>query len=311
MDRSHAILWDPGYATLNTTRLILAAFTMGMSGDYTYREPTALPTIPSAFGNLQPYIKSWGYEECDQERGPNLTMSWYGVACDLYRTSGFADLVRAVPTARDWNMSSSRFDAVATKTPSVIYPLSERIVPYQVPTGSVIGFGQAMGAFAGARSDTEERVNMTAYAQAFLYASVAIENIMLNLASSNHTRALRLERYPVAGHQSVLRYRTTYTRGVLVFGLVTLTLCAAIIVGMLVYSRRSISSRSTEVVDGLRFVLDFAVAVREDEALVDASTWSRARLEKWAGGLKFRYTVAKNDVDGRECEGNIQLVQTG
>jgi hypothetical protein len=70
----------------------------------------------------------------------------------------------------------------------------------------------------------------------------------------------------------------TYIPSLLVFGLVTLTLCVIAVVGFTVYSRHSISRRSMRIVDGLRFIVDFAEAIQDDKAFVDVSTWSRARL---------------------------------
>jgi hypothetical protein len=110
---------------------------------------------------------------------------------------------------------------------------------------------------------------------------------------------------------TVLKYRMTYVPGILLFGVLTLTMCAAIVLGMTVASWSSVAFRPMRVVDGPRFVVDFAEAVKGNEGLADAAVGSRRILEKWADSIRLRYVVITPDEGKERGKGYIQLVQTG
>jgi hypothetical protein len=152
---------------------------------------------------------------------------------------------------------------------------------------------------------------MKAYAHAFVYASGAVETSLLNSASAGYiSRARRPESYHIPGMETVLKYRMTYVPGILLFGLLTLITCAAIVLGMTVASWSSVAFRPMRVVDGPRFVVDFAEAVKGNEGLADAAVRSRRTLEKWADSTRLRYVVSASDEGKERGKGYIQLVQT-
>jgi hypothetical protein len=289
---------------------VLATFTMsnGSQNDLA-RTPDALPVVQSAFGDLQPYKQDYSrvsnapYEKRDQ------TISWYGIACNLTRSHGTVNLTRASDRVRDWTVSSSMFTNASTDSPTAMTSFHKALFPYQSPFGSLSGFGTALGAYAQLGKGIAGAPNMTAYAHAFVQASGAIETSLLNSAVSNNSRVPLPVSYPLAGVETVLKYRMTYVPGILVFGLIDLTLCAAIVLGMTATAWNSMALRYMRLVDGLRFVVDFAETMRADEGLDDASAWSRARLERWADSIRLRYSVNATGDEIGEGTRRIKLVK--
>jgi hypothetical protein len=308
----YTILWD-GTAQKSGTGFVLATFAVtNESLSSTAKAirpggPVALPIIQSDFGDIQPFAQAYGKVASDTTSGK--TLSWYGISCNLTRSSGYANLTRATTRVRDWTISSSEFSQAAEDTPSLLYPLYKALFPYQAPTGSVSGFGTALGAYAQLSKGVISTPNMTAYAHAFVQASGAIETSLLNSAVSNSTLVPRPETFKVAGVETALKYRMTYVPGLLVLGLIGLILCAGIVLGMTVSSWGSMSPRSTRLVDGLRFVVDFAATMRRDEELHDANTWSRARLERWANSTQLRYEFDATDKKDKRGNNYIQLMR--
>jgi hypothetical protein len=94
---------------------------------------------------------------------------------------------------------SSKFNAKATKSPSLLNPLANMAFPYQSPTGSITGFGSALAVFVESVGYTTETANMTASAHASTYALDAIETSMLNSLSSNDTLFPQSEQISVGG----------------------------------------------------------------------------------------------------------------
>jgi hypothetical protein len=286
---------------------VLATFTMsnGSQNDLA-RTPHALPVVQSAFGDLQPYKQDYSrvsnapYEKRDQ------TISWYGIACNLTRSHGSVNLTRASDRVRDWTVSSSMFTNASEDSPTPMTSFHRALFPYQSPFGSLSGFGTALGVYVQLGKGIAGAPNMTAYAHAFVQASGAIETSLLNSAVSNNSMVHLTVSYTLAGVETVLKYRMTYVPGILVFGLIGLTLCAATVLGLTATAWDSMALRSMRLVDGLRFVVDLAEAMRADENLADASAWSRPRLERWTDGIRLRYVV---NATSDESEGESQHIK--
>lgn len=320
----YAILWENDYSTNNETSFVLATFNVEYATPPESFTPTILPSIPSAFGDLQPRMQDYNKLALSSASlnsnmtTPNLTVTWYGIACDLHRSHGFANLTRSLARVQDWIPTFSQFTDPEVNTSSLLYPMTKAVFPYQSPTGWISGIGTALGNKAARRSaatslnGTIKPPDMEAYANAFVYASGAVEASMLNSESASYSWHLpQPERYPITGMERVLKYRMTYVPGILLFGLLAMTLCAAIVLGMTVASWSSVAFRSMRVVDGPRFVVDFAEAVKADDGLADAAVGDRRTLEKWTDGIRLRYMVGAPDESRDGDEGHIQLVQTG
>jgi hypothetical protein len=151
---------------------------------------------------------------------------------------------------------------------------------------------------------------MTAYAHAFVQASGAIETSLLNSAASNISIIPRSESSPVVGLETVLKYRITYVPGILVSGLIGITFCAAIVIGLTAAAWGSVSLQSMRLVDGLRFVIDFAGTMKADDSLVEVSTWSRERLVRWADGTSLRYVLERKGEEIETSGRTIRLMNT-
>ncbi|ORX96297.1 hypothetical protein BCR34DRAFT_619731 [Clohesyomyces aquaticus] len=301
--------WDP-YDASTAKRVALLVLCISYQGvEYKFHNMTA---IPSDFGNLPRRVDLWRDVTGDEDHTKDYyTTTWYGIGCDLHRSRGVVDLTRGDSQSQNWAVSSYSFPDKVTPMTSPLWYLDSIRFRYQSPLASLSGFGNALGAFAHVRNGTKFMTNMTAYAHAFVYASGAIETIMINSAVSNVSTVPNPRKYDVSGMQTTLKYQMTYIPGILVSGLITLTPRAAIVFGPVIASRGSLSMKSMREVDGLRFAVDFAEAVREDEMLVDASTWKRETLEEWADGVRLRYVIdgKGDDGDTNGEGGRIRLVK--
>jgi hypothetical protein len=131
----YAILWNNEYSMNNETSFVLSIFNVEYGTPPDSFTPTILPSIPSAFGDFQPRMQAYnklalGANTLNPNMtNPNLTVTWYGLACSLYRSHGLVNLTRSASRIQDWTPSSSVFTDADANTSSLLQPLTLPIFP--------------------------------------------------------------------------------------------------------------------------------------------------------------------------------------
>ena len=197
-------------------------------------------------------------------------------------------------------MTSSAFDEKSVAVPDRLFHFQSAYqyrAPLEEARVGLSGMGTALGSQAlPDDSSFAVGVNMSTFANNFLYAAGVVESSIFNIALLNSTRTPAA--YTVNGLHEVIKYRITYIPGILILGLIGLTTCAALVLGMTLHSWRAARSLWTgQTVDGLRFVADFAPAVKGEEGLVNVDLRDSANLERWGKETMLVYVIE----DGRQC----------
>jgi hypothetical protein len=224
-----------------------------------------------------------------------------GVICELHQQNGFANLTVNKSSTQTWDVTSSVFDEKSVAVQDRLYHFQSAYqyrAPLDATRAGLSGMGTALGteALPEDSSFAGLAVNMSTFVNNFLYAAGAVESSLFNIALLNSTRTSTA--YTVNGVHEVLKYRMTYIPGILILGLIGLTICAAIVLGMTLPSWRAARSIWTgQMVDGLKFVADFAPAAKGGEGLVDTDVEDRANLERWGKETMLVCVVE----DGRQC----------
>ncbi|KAF1998166.1 hypothetical protein P154DRAFT_524268 [Amniculicola lignicola CBS 123094] len=169
------------------------------------------------------------------------------------------------------------------------YRTPQRVTPQREgeiwDTTTIGGAGSAIGASSF----------LDVYVNNLLNASITLEQKIYNLRMQQlEEQSEETPIYEVSGWEPVLAYRIVYIPGLLLGGLISLTLATAIVAGLQISSWKSIAHQRDRVMDGLRFVTDFATAMRKEENLADVGLWDEKQLERWGSRTKFRY-VAQGD----------------
>jgi hypothetical protein len=262
--------------------------------------------VESEFGNLPttmflPNQTFLGQSLADTKIYSYGAYQVHGIICELHRQNGLANLVLDNNSTQTWNVTSSVFDEKSVAVPDRLFHFQSAYqyrAPLEEVRAGLSGMGTALGSQA-LPEDTSfagQEVNMSTFANNFLYAAGMVESIVFNIALLNSTRTS--PEYSVNGLHEVLKYRMTYIPGILILGLIGLTTCAALVLGMTLHSWKAARSLwAGQMVDGLRFVADFAPAMKEVEGLANINVEDRANLEKWGTETNLVYVVE----DGRQC----------
>jgi hypothetical protein len=259
---------------------------------------------PSEFGDLPisvflPNESIQGVREFDYG-----TYSTFGILCELLQQTGHTNLTLDRNGTRNWNVTSSTFEEASIVVPDRLFNFQDGYLqppPQEAQMSGLHSLGSVLGAPLIPDNGSfwpEPEVNMSTFANNFLFAAGAMESTLINTALINSTRLQTAPEYTVNGSQEVIKYRITYIPGILIFGLIGLTICAAIALGMTIHSWRIARSVwAGQMVDGLRFVADFAPVMKGEDRLTEADVEDRAKLEKWGKELKLVYVVE----DGKQC----------
>ncbi|EMR63227.1 hypothetical protein UCREL1_9841 [Eutypa lata UCREL1] len=135
------------------------------------------------------------------------------------------------------------------------------------------------------------------YAQNFLYASASIEQIMYNVAAADTARDLPEYFYGVDGGSEEEFYRITYVPLILLIGLLSLIGAAVTTGSMLIYTARTLSTRSFRQVDVLRLVFDGVMGLWSDTpTMAKMKEQDNDALQEWAKRYFVSYTEEEESV---------------
>ncbi|KAH7135895.1 hypothetical protein B0J11DRAFT_174255 [Dendryphion nanum] len=302
------------YLTLQTSESALLAVYEIMAAPVAGFSIPEIPPQTSKFGTI--YAANVADYKNETIAGYNLKRkdNIYGIICRIQRQHGKANLTASdLQSARKWSIDQYNFEEDKPRnTTNFLSYVASQFSNYRPPqstglhwdaVGEILGTGAGKGPNYWNINDgvisqnktipvfSANPVNFTTYAYNFLYAASRMETAIWDIVMANPERLKDARPYTVGGRQMVLKYRICYIPGLLVAGLITLSLAAAIVFGMTWYSLGTLSAHTDRVVDGLRFVADFTAAVREDENLADANKWSRHRLDRFGQSLRLRYIV--------------------
>lgn len=290
-----ALLYDKDYSKDNPRMLLVSGYIVR----WLESQPLPTPsTIQTKFGN----VSCTNARQADVVSGAQRAVrkiELCSIACEVQQQSGLVNLT--VSSNKVWSILSQNFNGSQETTASPLAPLQAGI-DYRPPSQykTISGAAGAIGNF-----NSTEIYDLDTFANKLLYTSAKLQSIVYNIAlSSNENRKIAAATYPLSGMHSVLKYRITYIPGILLLGLLSLIISAALVLSMSLYSWKSLSVRNGRVVDGLQFVTDFAAAVQDDVALADVEKWNRKDLEEWGKSVKLRYTVVRGDKRIRLCREN-------
>lgn len=331
------------FALQNNKSVLLAVYdVMASPAKNGFQLPDGI-SQPSDFGLIRSttvdLYKNSTYEfytnvtnELELKRQDNV----YGIICRIQRQQGLTNLTASndLESSRKWTSGNITFiDDDSSNTINYLHEVSRLVRKYRPP--SSIGpywdsVGEVLGTGAGDGPNywkidnvllrknptkvqfTANPTNFTVFAYNFLYAAGRMETAVWDIDMTHSKQITK-----VSGIEEVLRYRISYIPGLLVAGLITISISAAIVFGMTWYSLGTLSAHTDRVLDGLRFVSDFVSAVREDELLADANTWTRNRLDRFGWEVKLRYFVERGSlrlrrgIASEEKEGRSLLSENG
>ncbi|KAL4992093.1 hypothetical protein BDW68DRAFT_150494 [Aspergillus falconensis] len=243
-------------------------------------------TMPSEFGPLPS-------KEFNLTRVQGFNYTNWGVICNINRQEGFINYTRQLTGA--WQVSETFF----SKNKTVISaPLKQwqTVLDYHAPQVTISGIGPAIGETAGPDYVTDTNmdshmVNWTTYAMNYLYASGRAQQIAFEVVASNSTNdTSSTYHYAVDATTLDQRYRITYIPLILIVGLISTMVAAALAGGLFFYTRNTTSVQTARQVDGLRFVVDSVSGLHDSaEEMAVAGDMKQGELEKWAAKFQVRY----------------------
>lgn len=244
--------------------------------------------IPSIFGDVHPdtfNMTPSGF------RGSKAMMTVWGVRCSLYRQEGHVNYSRA--DNKPWGVSTAHFRDEKQRVPSFLGDW-QVVLNYNAPGAVIPGIGPPLAATAGLPcegSSCSRPLSFEKYAQNFLYASASIEQIMYNVAAADTARDLPEYFYGVDGGSEEEFYRITYVPLILLIGLLSLIGAAVITGSMLIYTARTLSTRSFRQVDVLRLVFDGVMGLWSDTpTMAKMKEQDNDALQEWAKRYFVSYT---------------------
>ncbi|KAK7754503.1 hypothetical protein SLS62_003523 [Diatrype stigma] len=248
--------------------------------------------ISSRYGDVHPSafnMTSSGFRT-------KLIMTAWGVRCALYRQDGYANYSRSGSRdnqSQSWEVAATRFQGEKRRVPSF---LGDWQLEYSAPGAVIPGLGPPLAATAGVPCEglscsSVRPLDFGTYAQNFLYASAAAEQIVYNVAAADPARDLPEYFYNASGGVEEVFYRITYVPLILLVGLLSLAGAATITGIMLIYTSSTLSTRSFRQVDVLRLVFDGVLGLWGDiPAMAKMKEQDNDALQEWAKQYFVSYT---------------------
>lgn len=241
----------------------------------------------------------------------------WGMQCSLERQEGTLNMDRRNGSAATWRTSGApAFAGEQRRTQSRLFDWQNGL-KYHAPMALVPGVGSALAQQAGVapcvdgaarEQDGVECLDWDAWTANVLFASGEAERMAYEVAAANATRDAEAYYYEVGGMEGVQRYVITYVPAILLVGLVSMIVAAAITAGMAFWSRVSVAAGFGREFDTLRLVVDGVADLREDAQLMAMATRSERRgLERWAKSYKVAYEEVFEEGD-RAC---LRLMKAG
>ncbi|PGH17568.1 hypothetical protein AJ80_04746 [Polytolypa hystricis UAMH7299] len=277
-------------------------------------------TFTSEYGDIRG--KAFNMTPSGFESTKSIMTTW-GINCAIMRQEGFHNYTRQSDGTRGWKIDASSFSDEKKVVPSFLGPW-QTALKYQAPISAISGIGPPIATTAG--SAVQRSANWTLYALNYLYASAEAQRISYEVFALNDTSpaaaaanksnnvttsssiAAREDSSPLSDYfytvdatVAVQFYRITYIPLILMLGLISVIVAAAITAGMTLYSKDTRSGRFGREVDGVRLVVDSVAGLRDSaSSMAAAGKLSTRELDDWAAKFQVRYSEV---MDGRSRAG--------